>query len=328
MVIAKNIKSTNDILTFEIDNKSNDYKLSLCSGLRRVILSEIELYCLDENKIHFEENNSILNNEFLKHRLILIPFICDKNYDYEKLVVRCVAKNESENIKNIYVHDFEIFDESTDIKLDINKYVKYPNILFAKLQNNQYFSFEARFTKGNALKYGSQYCPVSCCVVTFKKDEDKIKEVTKGLSESDRKSFNLLESQRIYKKNKLGDPEIFEFQIESIGFMDTKILIKKGIDILKDKISNLKDKFENIEYDNNYYQLKVYESNDTIGNLISSYIQDIDDISYSGYLIEHPLKEEVLFKFKTTLTKKNMLDKINNKLKEINNLLDKLKKDF
>ena len=328
MVVVKNIKSSNEILTFEIDNKSSEYKLSLCNGIRRIILSEIELFCLDENKTIFEENNSILNNEFLKHRLSLIPFICDKNYDYEKLVVRCVVKNESENIKSIYASDFEIYDESTDTKLNIKNYIKYPNILFAKLQNNQYFSFEARFSKGKSIENGAQYCPVSGCVVTFKKDENKIKEITDGFSESDKKSFNLLENQKIYKKNKSGEPEIFEFQIESIGFYEPKTIVKKAIEILKEKFNNLKENFEEIEFINDFYQIRIYESNDTIGNLISSYIQDIKDVTYSGYLIEHPLKNEVLLKFKTTLNKKSFIDNINSKIKEINGLLDKLKKDF
>lgn len=328
MVIVKNIKSSNDLLTFEIDNKSSEYKLSLCNGLRRVILSEIEVFCLDENKINFEENNSILNNEFLKHRLSLIPFICDKNYDYDKLVVRCIAKNDSENIKSVYASDFEIYDESTETKLNIKNYVKYPNILFAKLQNNQYFSFEAKFSKGKSSENGAQYCPVSSCVVTFKKDENKIKDITKDFSEQDKKSFSLLEDQRIFKKNKSGEPEIFEFQIESIGFYENKTIIKKGIDVLKEKINNLKEIFNEIELVNDFYQIRVSESNDTVGNLLSSYVQEIKDVNYSGYLIEHPLKNEVLFKFKTTLTKKNFIDNVISKIKEINGLLDKLKKDF
>lgn len=328
MVVVKNIKSSDDILTFEVDNKSCEYKLSLCNGLRRIILSEIDLFCLDENKINFEENNSVLNNEFLKHRLSLIPFICDKNYDYEKLVIRCIAKNESENIKSVYSSDFEIYDEDTQTKLNIKNYLKYPNILFSKLQNNEYFSFEARFSKGNAFKYGAQYCPVSSCVVTFKKDENQIKEITKGYSETEKKSFNLLDSERIYKLNKTGEPEIFEFRIESIGFYETKTIIKKAIDILKEKVDYFKDKLDDLEFVNSFFELRLYESNDTIGNLISSYLLDVDEISYSGYLIEHPLKNEVLFKFKTSLNKKSLIDKIKIKLKEINGLLDKLKKEF
>ena len=328
MVVAKNIKYSDDNLTFELDNKSNDFKISLCNAIRRILLSEIETYCLDEEKIEFVENNSILNNEFLKHRLSLIPFICDKNYEYEKLVIRCMANNDSENIKSIYVNDFEIYDETTETKLNIKNYLKYPNILFTKIQNNQYFSFEARFSKGISFKNGSKHCPVSSCVVTFKKDENKIKEVTKTMSENDKKSFNLLENQKLFKKNKLGHPEIYEFNIESIGFYDGKTLIKKAIDILNEKLNEAKDKFTEIEFKDNFYELRMNECNDTIGNLVSSYLQDIDEVSYSGYLIEHPLKNEVLLKLKTSLSKKNLIDKINSKIKEINNLLNKIKKDF
>ena len=66
MVVVKNIKSSNEILTFEIDNKSSEYKLSLCNGIRRIILSEIELFCLDwSNEIYESEGfpDELVDNE-------------------------------------------------------------------------------------------------------------------------------------------------------------------------------------------------------------------------------------------------------------------------
>ena len=152
--------------------------------------------------------------------------------------------------------------------------------------------------------------------------------MTKEMDEEQKKSFMLLENQKIIKKNKGGMPDTYQFQIESIGFYDSKTLIKKAIDILKNKLNECSKLFEEIEINKEFYQILLTDCNDTIGNLISSYVQDIKEVSYSGYLIEHPLKEHVIFKFKSTLSKKDLINKINLKLKEVNGLLEKINKEI
>ena len=61
----------NDLLTFNLNNSSKKIKISLANAIRRIILSDIYTYTIDENQITFFDNTSMLDTEFLKSRLFL-----------------------------------------------------------------------------------------------------------------------------------------------------------------------------------------------------------------------------------------------------------------
>jgi len=328
MTYIKNINTSENSLKFEINNQSNDFHISFTNALRRIILSEINTWAIDEHKIEFIENNSILNNEFLKHRLSLIPIISNKEIKYENLVISCNVKNEDETIKSIYVSDFEIYDEITEEIYEIKDFVKYTNILFAKLQNNEYFSFNAHLSNKTPKEGGAQYCPVSTCVVSFKHDIDDLKNNIKEIEKSEQQSFIINNKEKIYKKNNSGNPLIYEMNIESIGFYENKYIIEQGLTILEEKINLYEEYSKNIELENGFYILKLENQNDTLGNLISSYINDEKDIQFSGYIIEHPLYEIVILKIKTELNKTDLLKLISKKNNYLKELINNLKKEL
>lgn len=326
----KNTSAPN-ILSFKVNNENNDFLISFMNGLRRTILSDIPIWTIDEEKIEFSENNSLLNNEFLKHRLILIPFLNkEESFSYEHIRVECSVKNESENIKSIYVSDFKLIDENTESELDIKKYLHtdYENILFAKLKYNEYFSFQAKFTQNTSHHGGAQYCPVSTCSVTFEYDDSELNNQLKQIDKDDQKAFKINNQQKIYKKNKFGNPHTFLMNIESIGYLTTYQIIKKALFIIKQKIESYQEKIKDYTLENGFYLLSLDHENDTIGNLVSSYINDEKDISFSGYIIEHPLYEVVKLKIKTELTKEKLMDILTKKNKFLIDLIDKFMKEF
>ena len=328
MPYIKNINTIENSLKFEIDNHSNNFKISFTNALRRIILSEINTWAIDEHKIEFIENNSILNNEFLKHRLGLIPIVSHKELNYENLVISCNVKNEEETIKSIYASDFEIYDEISNEIYDIKDFVKYPNILFAKLQNNEYFSFNSRLSNKTPQEGGAQYCPVSTCIVTFKHDENDLKNNIQQIEKNEQQSFIINNQEKIFMKNNQGNPLIYEINIETIGFYENKSIIEKGLTILEEKINLYDESIKDIELENGFYILKIDNQNDTLGNLISSYINDEKDIQFSGYIIEHPLYENIILKIKTDLNKTDLLKLISEKNNYIKELIHTLKKEL
>ena len=319
MSYITNFNIKKDLLNFDLNNQLNKINISLANAIRRTIISDINTYIMDEKTVNFYTNNSILNNEFLGHRLALIPIISNlSNINYEKLIISCNKSNNSENIESVYVHDFICTNSETNEIIDNDILFKYPNILFSKLKYNQQLMFEAKLIKNNSENGGSFYCPVSTCIYCFKIDEMQVNQATEKMNDQEKQSFNTLQNQRLYELNNDGNPNVYQFFIESIGFYDPKYILLSGLKLLIDRLNNLKVEFRNkdsknvvlAENDENqdFFYFLINNENETLGNLLSTYITYDKNVFYCGYVIEHPLKKNFLFKIK--LNENNNLENI------------------
>lgn len=298
-------KNPTNRYTFEI----YDIDLAIVNAFRRIILSEIEIPgMIGENDptIEIISSNGPLHNEILTHRIGLIP-ICLKesevdNYIDNSITLELNVNNTTNTMKNVTTEDIVVKRNDKEIDKKELREIFYPNmvtnnfILITRLRENEYLHFKASVVKKNS-KYNAAFNPVSLC--TFSNIIDKSK-ITKDMS--------ILDKEREYYVNKYGDPNAFQFEIEPINkYLTPKYLINKSIEILINKINNL---LTNIKSSNEVELLKVLENtykfiiqneDDTLGNVIQSFIHDkyvrnndtiMENISckYCGYICPHPLK--------------------------------------
>ena len=101
---------------------------TIINGIRRTLLTNIDTVAFNPEDIIINTNNSALHNEFMKHRISLMPlYIEPKNYNKDLLFVLKV-KNIDNPVQSIYSSDFEIYplkDNLEDVNLnilDINNY--------------------------------------------------------------------------------------------------------------------------------------------------------------------------------------------------------------
>jgi DNA-directed RNA polymerase II subunit RPB3 len=246
MSFISNLKINNDFISFDLSNKSQKIKISLANAIRRTIISDIYTYTINDDTVVFFENSSVLNNEFLKHRLKLIPIVSNlNNVNYDNLIISCKKNNDNENIENIYVSDFICKDSISNELIDINLICKYPDILFAKLKNNQELSFESKLIKNNSYHGGSFFSPVSTCVYKFKIDDKSANKIVENMDENDKRKFMTQDIERVYEKNNIGEPNNYEFLIESNGFYEPKTIVSFGLESLLERLNNLKYEFTN-----------------------------------------------------------------------------------
>lgn len=298
-------KNPTNRYTFEI----YDIDLAMVNAFRRIILSEIEIPGMigeNEPTIEIISSNGPLHNEILTHRIGLIP-ICLKenevdNYIDNSIILELNVNNTTNTMKNVTTEDIIVKRNDKEIDKKELREIFYPNmvtnnyILITRLRENEYLHFKGSVVKKNS-KYNAAFNPVSLC--TFSNIIDKSK-ITKDMS--------ILDKEREYYVNKYGDPNAFKFEIEPINkYLTPKYLINKSIEILINKLNNL---LSNIRSSNEVELLKVLENtykfiiqneDDTLGNVIQSFIHDkyvrnndtiMENISckYCGYICPHPLK--------------------------------------
>jgi len=328
MSLITNLITDKETISFDLTNEvKKPIKIAYANALRQIIISRPKIYYIDEHSSVFYDSydaNTILNDEFLKDRLKLIPIRSDLNIDYENIKVTCKKENTDENMISVYVKDFIFTNEKTNEIIDTNMICKYPDILFTKLRHNGKISFESRLRKSNQIHQGSGCSSVAGCVYTFKIDMKKVNEILKTLTEKEQSEFMTQEVERHYERNENGEPYVYQFSYESIGCYDCIDILKFSLHILIEKLNELKEEFNNENSEKitlidekeddeiDFYYFNVENESDLVGNLLRSYMGLDENVFYAGYVIPHVLKKNVILKFKLNEnnTLKNMLSTI------------------
>ena len=281
--------------------------LSIANGIRRIILTEIPtvgFYGEDEPTIDIMKNTGPLHNEFMKHRIGLIPInvseeitdiYIDNDYKFELNVI-----NESSPSVNVTTADFtgsykdvELTPKELQELFPPNPITK-NNILITRLRQGEQLHLIAKAIKRTA-KINASFSPVSLANFFFNEDQ----------KESAKKD-NILDKQRSYIKDSYGDPTSLQFQIEPVNKLSYSYLFSKAISILIEKLNNLISNIDSIlieQVPNNPFSVNFHIENedDTLGNVIQSllhnkFIRHSNKhkgmiCSYAGYICPHPLKQ-------------------------------------
>lgn len=288
MATFTNLKFQGSKLSFTI----NDADLSIVNAIRRIILAEIpnvafsfDASDIEHTDIHINKNTCALHNEFLSHRISLIP-LCYTENEINSFVdnsYRFVLKKQNNTYESIDVttKDFEIYDSTGNKLPELYREKILPRnpitkeyILITKLKPNLHdentpprgeaIDIECIPTVANAMKHARWSHVSQCCYgntidqdVANAKFEELVaqqeKELGSSLTKVEReqmhKRFNTLEVYRCFKKNKYDEACSFDFKIESESALRPAYLFFKACKILLDKVSmfadNLKDSTSN-----------------------------------------------------------------------------------
>ena len=162
--IASKTKDTIEFYLTETD-------LSFANSLRRIILAEVPTMAID--MVSVQANTSPLFDEFIAHRLGLIPLVSN-NIDKYEYSLKCTCKEGCEKCKV----DFKINVKCTDEKMNVTSEdiiplnpncpvvpVKYDKpIVIAKLKKNQVLNMTMTAKKGIGKEH-AKWSPVSCCIL-------------------------------------------------------------------------------------------------------------------------------------------------------------------
>jgi DNA-directed RNA polymerase subunit L len=322
----KNVMTTLTKKDQEIHKIANRYSfeihhmdLAIVNSMRRVILAEIPMLGFmgeDDVSIKIEKNNGPLHNEFMIHRIGMIPIHFTEE-ELEGFVENewefsMDLKNVNTSIQNVTTHDFKgkhngIEVTERDIKrlFPVNSVTKRP-ILLTRLRQGEELAFKAMVVKKVAKDHAS-FSAVSLCAFFYVQDSVKNKDVK-----------DILQKERNYLKNDYGEPTILQFAIEPETGLEPKYIVAKSLEILRTKTETIdreldvqgstKIELRPHEEIADTYDLHVFHEDDTFGNLFQSIIHSefirqtkkiLDnkfEMTYIGYYAPHPLDPKIVIR--------------------------------
>lgn len=312
-IMFSSLKEKDNSIEFEIKNISK----SIVNAIRRTCLSNIRNTAFDE--VNFKVNTTSLHDEFLKHRIELIPVLLER-FD-EKTISNYTFKlhvtNKSNEPTYVTTNDIEVFEVIDGIEKKVvfkNMFIQKPNpILITRFptiiddKEIQKLNVEFKLRVGTGIIH-TKYSPTTICVSIPQKD-----------------------------KNDETNNDTYKFKLESVGLVSpTEIVTKSFVSIgelLNTMQKDLSDNNIQINTVENFRGIEfVFEKQSaTTGYMIQEMMYELfynKEISHVSYHETHPLENTLAFRIKLIETDTDSYmesdDYINATKKLMTDSLDKL----
>lgn len=265
-----------------------------------------------------------------------------EGWDKKQFEFRLEMENTTNDLKPVKAGDIKVYklggaDEGYVLYPPGNKEFFQPDpitgdtcllaVLKAQQPNQapQKIEFVARASVGTGTQH-IRWSPVSQCSYNYTIDTDEGRqqqffqrwlENSKKMSldslndESGKKEmmireFQTMEVQRCFKVNEKGDPNSFDFVIESIGTMPIMNIVERALYNIERKCTQYAGELPNdvkvVPADARMKGFDFYFPNEdhTLGNLFQAYMEanlmETGEISYVGYKVPHPLRAEMVLR--------------------------------
>ena len=300
-------------------------QLAILNAFRRIILSEIPNLAFDSDAMTIHKNTSNLNNEFLSHRLSLVPIHFDpcKISEVLKYKFKIHLKNTGNTPINITTKNIDAYDENNNIipKDVVEALFPYnsitrDHILITHLMPNllnqndgQEVIISMQPIQGIS-KTNSKWCPVSQC--SFMNVIDEEAAAIARESAQDLSVFDTHTKYRFFKRNCWNEPNEFIMYIDSECAMSPSFLLSKAKQILMDKVKKIINNIHNLSFKfvtAQMLEIEIPQEDFTLLNVIQSsmynmYIREVEGtnqiIDFVGYYQPHPLEHRMILKLHFT----------------------------
>ena len=200
-------------------------------------------------------------------------------------------------------------------------------VLKAKQPNTapQKIEFVARASVGTGNQH-IRWCPVSQCSYSYTIDTDEGRQQQyfqrwlennkkmsldslndePGKKEAMIREFQSMEVQRCFKVNENGEPNSFDFVVESIGTLPIFPIIERALLNIEKKCTKYSGELPSdvrvVPADARMKGFDFYFPNEdhTLGNLFQAYMEanqmETNEISFVGYKVPHPLRAEMVLR--------------------------------
>jgi DNA-directed RNA polymerase subunit L len=305
MSVVENLKTANNGV--ELSCEYRNFPVTFVNALRRLILSGVPTVTIQD--IDILDNTTQMPHEMLRHRVEMLPVNVspdDANTIRDaKIELRILPDTKAEKVRIITTDDFVVDSSRSKILM---KDVDFDTpILFLRIRPGESLHLKARL--GVESKKASQVCN---CSTKWHIDPERAKVDKKTFVETggDPLVFDNFYIQRSYSVNEQNRPNWIDMNLESIGVLPAKDILKYAVGILAHRLDNyMKEAVEKIvrEREEGSYTISLDQGGHTIGALIQEVMYSDANVEFVGYDIPHPLKETMVVRFHTKKTPESRL---------------------
>lgn len=277
---------------YRLDGELKNVPVSFVNALRRTCLSEIPTVVL--TNVEVVENTSSMTHEMVRHRVEQMPIN--------------VRADEVGVIRDTKV-ELKIGAEDRELDVTADQFVvtgPRSNVLLRDRDLDEPILFMILFPGEKlhiraSLGIATTGVP-QACVSSFKNHIDPERAATdRGLwidNGGDPREFDNFHIQRSYAVDDAGRPYWFDFSLESNGAVPAKDILKKGVEILKEKVAEFV-KAPVLREETNWYRVEMEGETHTLGALVQALIYNAKLVEFVSYTIGHPLTPKLVVRFNT-----------------------------
>lgn len=296
-------------------------KTSMLNAIRRTIINDIHNIGFGyepKNTVTIKENTTALHDEYLAHRISLVPVMIPGWID-----------NPGKFDIDEYLFSLKVQQKD---KLNDGGYVTTDDITISRMiDDNQTETIQpgAYFPRDSTFN-----TPILLTRFPFRDSVDQKLDIEFKLmkgTHSKHASFSSVVVCVCHEHD--NNPNIHTFMVESVGIFTPYILLYKGIQNLLFKCKKIQDLIENDEigtkYDAKYNAVDYIISGEshTLGNMLQEFIYDREfkdtlvgtNITHVSYHEPHPLENKIIFR----LVLKDTITDFERYKTECNNLMKK-----
>ncbi|KAI8821436.1 DNA-directed RNA polymerase [Fimicolochytrium jonesii] len=243
-------------ITFVLSNT----ELALANALRRVMMAEVSTVAID--LVDFDTNTSVLADEFIAHRLGLIPIVSTHVDELtERHECNCVSHCQDCSVEltldvtcqsesSIGVYSCDLLSNHPSFET----YLEHPGdkgILIAKLRKGQSLRVRCIARRGTAKEHAKWG---ACTGVAFEYDpHNRLRHTTYWHEEDIKKEWPKSAYADEEPEPKDGDPfdynakpERFYFTVESTGSLPPADIVTRGLEVLQRKLATVHDSLRRV----------------------------------------------------------------------------------
>ena len=318
--MAQFLISSNTRDGFRMKSEFKGFPVNFVNALRRIMIHGVPTVVIRD--VQILENKTQMPHEMLKHRMELVPVNVkpDEASILRDGMVELKILPDATSDRLVTTDDFTL--EAARLLKDKDLHTP---MLFIKVRKNESLHIRGRLAIDTEV--GSQVCTATH---SFHVDEELVKQKRQEFvekKEEDVRVFDNFYVQRYYSRDpETGDPNWIDLDVESVGVLPSKEILKLANGILKQRVDKwIEEALEKIgrEPEPNSYRITMESGGYTVGNLIQKVMYDTGMCTFQSCDMPHPLRSTVVVRFYTTKSPEEVLKKVRSDIHEYCGIVEK-----